>query len=63
MTADECRMRRSAAGLTTYQLARLSGLAERTIILFEAGRAARAGTLIALRRAFRAVEARPVEAA
>jgi transcriptional regulator with XRE-family HTH domain len=56
MTAEECRARRAAAGLTPYQLARLAGLAERTVVLFEAGRSARAGTLIALRRAFRSLE-------
>lgn len=57
MTPQDCRARRSELGLTLGRLASLSGLAERTVWQFEAARVApRQGTLIALRKGFRAAE-------
>lgn len=58
MTAEECRARRLALGLTRYELARTAGLVERTVARFEDGLAQpRSVTLIALRKALRHVEA------
>ncbi len=57
MTPDDCRARRVALGLSLGRLAILAGLAERTVWQFEMARVApRPGTLIALRRGFRAAE-------
>ena len=58
MTPEDCRKLRASLGLTQDKLATLSGLAERTIQLFEAERVQpRPGTLIALRKAFRKAQA------
>lgn len=63
LTPQVCRERRTRLGLTTWRLANLAGLAERTVLQFEAGAVSpRPGTLIALRRAFRAAETDPVKA-
>lgn len=57
MTPAECRERREALGASTYRLAARAGLAERTVVRFEAGLAhARPITLVALRRGFRVLE-------
>ena len=57
MTPDDCRARRVELGLTLGRLANLAGLAERTVWQFEMARVApRQGTLIALRKGFRAAE-------
>lgn len=58
LTPEECAQRRLALGLTAAQLARLAGLVERTVTRFESREvAARPGTLIALRKAFRTAAA------
>jgi DNA-binding XRE family transcriptional regulator len=55
LTPEACRELRDRLQLTTYRLAGLAGLAERTVVRFEEGLVApRPGTRIALRRAFRA---------
>jgi len=57
MTPADCRSRRVALGLSLGRLANLAGLAERTVWQFEMDRVApRPGTLIALRKGFRAAE-------
>lgn len=54
MTPVECRERRAVLGITPGDLASRAGLAERTVVRFEAGLAQpRPVTLVALRRAFR----------
>ncbi len=54
MTPDECRTRRTELGMSTERLASLAGLAERTVVKFEASLVSpRPGTVIALGRAFR----------
>jgi predicted transcriptional regulator len=60
MTAEECRIRRASLGLTPAALARRAGVVERTVLRFEAGLVQpRPVTLVALRKAFRLVEADP----
>src|SRR5690606_34602373 len=57
MTPEECSAARERLGWTTHRMASIAGLAERTIIRFEAGEATpRPGTLIALRRALRSAQ-------
>lgn len=54
MTKEECSAARARLGWSTYRLAAIAGLAEKTVLRFEAGEAEpRPGTLIALRRALR----------
>ncbi|HWU12800.1 MAG TPA: helix-turn-helix transcriptional regulator [Caulobacter sp.] len=54
MTGDDCRTWRLRKGWSVDRLAELSGLSDRTILDFENGlRQPRAGTLIALRKAFK----------
>lgn len=56
MTPEDCRERRTQLGVTEHQLARHAGLVERTVVRFEAGLARpRPVTLVALRKAFRAL--------
>jgi transcriptional regulator with XRE-family HTH domain len=51
VTPDLCRRARLERGWTPWKLAQATGLAERTIMDFEAGvTSPRPGTLIALRR-------------
>jgi transcriptional regulator with XRE-family HTH domain len=58
VTPHDCRARRIELGLTLARLAALAGLSERTVWQFEMARTApRPGTLIALRKGFRAAEA------
>lgn len=57
MTPEDCRTKRTELGLSLGRLANLAGLAERTVWQFESARVApRQGTLIALRKGFRAAE-------
>jgi DNA-binding XRE family transcriptional regulator len=52
--SEDWRAKRVALGLSTYALAQLAGLAERTVVLFEAGRTKpRPTTQVALRRGLR----------
>jgi len=52
MTPEECRRRREAHGLTIEKLALLAGVAERTVLRFEAQSVqSRYGTMLALKRA------------
>jgi DNA-binding XRE family transcriptional regulator len=56
---EDWRARRVALGLSIYAFAQLAGLAERTVILIEAGlRKPRPTTQIALRRGLRRAEER-----
>ncbi len=58
MTPSECQRRREALRLTGAELARRAGLAERTVLRFEAGLAQpRPVTLVALRKTLRLLEA------
>jgi transcriptional regulator with XRE-family HTH domain len=53
-SAEECASARAAVGWSQERLARAAGVTTRTILDFELGlRTPRAGTLIAIRRAFR----------
>jgi DNA-binding XRE family transcriptional regulator len=57
MSPEECLGRRSRLALTRESLARLAGVAERTIRMLEEGRVSpRPTTLVALRRGFRLAE-------
>jgi hypothetical protein len=57
MTPEECRGRRRAVAASTAELAARAGLAERTVLRFEAKLAkARPVTLVALRRGLRVLE-------
>lgn len=52
LSAEDCRKRRIELGLTPAMLAMRAGLAERTVLRFEAAEvASRFGTVLALRRA------------
>lgn len=54
MTPDDCREQRTSLGVSPGELARRSGLVERTVLRFEAGLARpRPVTLVALRKGFR----------
>ena len=53
-TPQECRSAREQMGWTREHLAEIAGVKKRTVITYETGvRMPRAGTLIAIRRAFR----------
>jgi predicted transcriptional regulator len=61
VTPDQCLARRQRLNLSTETLARRAGLAERTVIRFEAAAVSpRFLTVLALRRALDAYETDPV---
>lgn len=56
MTPQECREARARLRVTPCELARRAGLAERTVLRFEAGLAQpRPVTLVAIRKGFRTI--------
>ncbi|CAN7499700.1 hypothetical protein LJR219_003466 [Phenylobacterium sp. LjRoot219] len=58
MTAQECRRRREAHGLTIARLAALAGVSERTALRFETQSVqSRYGTMLALKRALQGLDA------
>lgn len=57
MTAEECRRRREAHGLSPERLALLAGVSERTVLRFEAQSVqSRYGTMLALKRALQMLD-------